>query len=1351
MAELDLGINFGNPDEEKKYSGLHKNRRTQIERRQYDKMKRVEKQKLALEKLYSDDFINTLDRFYTQNGVDTTNYSKNDYVEKFYSDRIWKEYNTVGMGIDFSNVLESDQQYKGDWAEITQLYADLPMFGKGGVGFAKWAQDFVPALVADPLNLISFGIAGSVAKATVGQAAKEGVKASVKETVKQEVKKKAFKEALKKGAIVEGTLGATSAAGLDVLRQATEIEAGLANEYNWTRTMISAGAGGTASAALGGALSGFSSKGLAGRYFDKVDNITTDVGRDLGNAGGKGDVTYTGRSGKNKKVNPEDSTAPKTEDIPITNKTNDSETIIQKVTDIKRKTPIINLSKIKTGEAEDKAVNEIVKTVKDLVKKGEIPTKERTGVLETIKKQGNLLLADAEKLTRELELTSKVAPDMAKTIYAGRQNLLKLHAQTAEIRNLIANAVSPDEKLALSLQLEKHLTEVSQKTLEHVNNVRGVSDALNQQKLMSELTDADKLRVETGEAIAEAMPKMLDEIKKLSPEKKLEALDNLSRLTTNDETMRKLIRKVNRTQEGKKVNFFDALNEFTTANLLGDLTTHEVNILSAMVRYQMNYVTDFIAGIRGVAGGDFKNGFSQMQMAMDLFTSQFNFWHTSFKKAKLSWKANRSIGDTMEHKFDGMQTRNMETYIKQLKESDSLFKRWSATSATPLAKVSFITLKALQAGDTLMKNIFNRAQRVANVNQRMRTYYPDLWKSRKFGEGKKSVKIDENIKSLQENIRFEESKLSGKLSDKQKAKVQKTITTYNKQIKALNEKKSELTDFQKKWNELFFQYEDEFGNFKSTAAFNSVEAKTLDDLTKSIANDPLYRARENSFTQNLRNEMLDRNQFFPDQQQSKYNVGDFLLKTTQRAPLIRVLTGLHFVKTPIQLFRLGWQMTPILNRLNMEYNAMLKASDPIVRRKAQAVGHMGTTIYAMAGYMAFTGMLTGGQHPDRKKRYSLIYTTEDGETKYINLKRMFPLSIPFMVMADVNDLVEKFGDIMEDDNHAVERNVILEFARHYVGGAFSIWSQIFASNLMTQDFFKLMALVSDTDIGQKEGEVQADTLAKHFSRQTSKLVPLATQWRWQNKVLGEAEAELITMQDHIVNSSPYQLLNKINEYTGNMISDENFGNAMSPRRDMFGNVYPKPKGLFLGTFQDPFPYYTGYAKRMLDSNGNQIELSDRAVAILEEAKINWRAPLNKIDIGFFKKLDMKKTKLLQLADPNGGTIELPEGSTMWEGFNIIKGKIKLPINGKMMTLNEAVAYELDTPSSTYNTTFFRNRRIAGKYEGDEYLLGLIRTYERAARAHVAEYSFIEIDGKGVSANSLKKAGAEQKALNYLLQ
>ena len=36
------------------------------------------------------------------------------------------------------------------------------------------------------------------------------------------------------------------------------------------------------------------------------------------------------------------------------------------------------------------------------------------------------------------------------------------------------------------------------------------------------------------------------------------------------------------------------------------------------------------------------------------------FFRTAWKKAGLSWKANRSIGDTIEHQFDGKQTRNME-------------------------------------------------------------------------------------------------------------------------------------------------------------------------------------------------------------------------------------------------------------------------------------------------------------------------------------------------------------------------------------------------------------------------------------------------------------------------------------------------------------------------------------------------------------------------------------------------------------------------------------------------------------------------------------------------------------------
>jgi len=50
-----------------------------------------------------------------------------------------------------------------------------------------------------------------------------------------------------------------------------------------------------------------------------------------------------------------------------------------------------------------------------------------------------------------------------------------------------------------------------------------------------------------------------------------------------------------------------------------------------------------------------------------------------------------------------------------------------------------------------------------------------------------------------------------------------------------------------------------------------------------------------------------------------------------------------------------------------------------------------------------------------------------------------------------------------------------------------------------------------------------------------------------------------------------------------------------------------------------------------------------------------------------------------------------------------------------MTLNERFQYELENPHSIYNTYHARNRLIAGKYEGNEYLLSIIRDYERAAK------------------------------------
>ena len=59
-------------DDNDKYKHLQKNRRTRIEKQQYDNMKRIEKQDLALKKLQSDEFEIVLRRYY-EGGVSDAN------------------------------------------------------------------------------------------------------------------------------------------------------------------------------------------------------------------------------------------------------------------------------------------------------------------------------------------------------------------------------------------------------------------------------------------------------------------------------------------------------------------------------------------------------------------------------------------------------------------------------------------------------------------------------------------------------------------------------------------------------------------------------------------------------------------------------------------------------------------------------------------------------------------------------------------------------------------------------------------------------------------------------------------------------------------------------------------------------------------------------------------------------------------------------------------------------------------------------------------------------------------------------------------------------------------------------
>ena len=55
---------------------------------------------------------------------------------------------------------------------------------------------------------------------------------------------------------------------------------------------------------------------------------------------------------------------------------------------------------------------------------------------------------------------------------------------------------------------------------------------------------------------------------------------------------------------------------------------------------------------------------------------------------------------------------------------------------------------------------------------------------------------------------------------------------------------------------MFNQYEDEFGNYRAINEMPDHILESFDDLSKSIMFDPQYRAREATFTNSLRSDLV---------------------------------------------------------------------------------------------------------------------------------------------------------------------------------------------------------------------------------------------------------------------------------------------------------------------------------------------------------------------------------------------------------------------------------------------------------------------------------------------------------------
>jgi hypothetical protein len=128
-----------------------------------------------------------------------------------------------------------------------------------------------------------------------------------------------------------------------------------------------------------------------------------------------------------------------------------------------------------------------------------------------------------------------------------------------------------------------------------------------------------------------------------------------------------------------------------------------------------------------------------------------------------------------------------------------------------------------------------------------------------------------------------------------------------------------------------------------------------------------------------------------------------------------------FIKTPTNVMRYGWKMTPLLNMAQTEFREALGGMHG-AEAKASAVGQMtmGMLFMGTAAYAVSQGSFTGGGPSDPKARaalmatgwqpYSLVITNADGSKTYIPYGRLDPVAIPMGIMADLMDAYHNLGE-----------------------------------------------------------------------------------------------------------------------------------------------------------------------------------------------------------------------------------------------------------------------------------------------------------------------------------------------------
>ncbi|WP_404934268.1 hypothetical protein [Nitratireductor sp. L15S-10] len=262
--------------------------------------------------------------------------------------------------------------------------------------------------------------------------------------------------------------------------------------------------------------------------------------------------------------------------------------------------------------------------------------------------------------------------------------------------------------------------------------------------------------------------------------------------------------------------------------------------------------------------------------------------------------------------------------------------------------------------------------------------------------------------------------------------------------------------------------------------------------------------------------------------------GATIQQARNRHPILTLI--LPFVKTPVNVLRYGWKMTPGLNLLQKEFREAWRGAHG-EEAKAHAIGQMalGSIFMGLSATLALNGRMTGSGPKDPRLQaelkasgwqpYSYVIENDDGTKTYINMGRFDPISMAMGLMADLVDLARH-----DPENSGAEMGM---------GAVAMSLAKSFTDRTFLQNINQTLEALSDPD--GKRAERWLGTIAGN-------LVPLSSGLRQVNPDPYMREAR--SLVDNIMKNVP------------------GFSQTLPPRRNFMGEPIWRRTGLVMDNDAD---------------------------------------------------------------------------------------------------------------------------------------------------------------------------------------